>query len=370
MRIAHVTPVYPPYKGGMGEVAREYAEGLRELGVDVQVFTPAYAEYSTAENVSFLKSIFHFGKAAILPQLVWKLRGFDVIHLHYPFYGADIFTAIAARLWKIPLVTTYHMKTQGSGLLGRLFRWHRIFLEPIVFALTNSMLVSSLDYAQSIGLRHRALKELPFSVDTSRFFPGRSLSVRQKYDIAESTCVFLFVGGLDDAHYFKGVDVLLRACVNLPQDKDWKVFIVGGGNRKIYLEKIAQELHIEKLVIFTDRISHEDLPEYYRASDVHVLPSIDQSEAFGLVTLEAAASGLPSIVSNLPGVRTLVVSKETGLHIEPKSSDELRLAMEDLLLNANKRTEFGKNANKRVIANYSLEKCLNHLQDVYKKSTL
>ena len=82
MKIAQVTPVYPP-RGGIGTVAKEYTDGLRAEGNKVMVFTPTY-----------IKGLY-WGNAALMPKFLWQLKGFDIIHLHYPFYGGAFFTFIA-----------------------------------------------------------------------------------------------------------------------------------------------------------------------------------------------------------------------------------------------------------------------------------
>src|SRR5689334_19040947 len=90
MRIAHVVPVYPPRRGGMGQVAYEYTERLRARGHSVHVFTPRYADAPTATVPDYVHRVrppVHFGNAAALPSLLWQLAPFDLIHLHYPFYG-------------------------------------------------------------------------------------------------------------------------------------------------------------------------------------------------------------------------------------------------------------------------------------------
>lgn len=349
MRIAHVTPVFPP-RGGIGTVASEYAESLRALGDDVTVFTPRYG-----------KGIVSFGNAALMPGLIWRLKGFDVIHLHYPFYGGDLFALIASVIWKTPLVLTYHMKTKASGWLGLIFKLHRIVVEPIMFSGSIRILVSSKDYATSIGLAHARLQELPFGVDTARFTPSSS---------QKQTTTFLFVGGMDSAHYFKGIPVFLRALAQLPKDAQWRAVLVGGGERLDAYQKLATDLQLDDRVYFAGRVSAEELPNYYREASVHVLPSIDRSEAFGLVTLEAAASGLPSIVSDLPGVRTLVEPDVTGFLVVPGDEQSLSAKLEWVIKNPDEIKKMGESARNRVVQKYALTEIAKKLHSLYERVTV
>jgi len=108
------------------------------------------------------------------------------------------------------------------------------------------------------------------------------------------------------------------------------------------------------------------LPRYYQAADVHVLPAINRCEAFGLVTLEAAASGLPSVVSNLPGVRTLVKERETGLVVPPSDVGALILALTFMLQKDELRYRFGKAARERVERRFAPGVIYKELREVYR----
>ena len=101
MKIAQVVCTFPPYQGGIGNSVYNISDILSDLGHEVTVFTPDYNlpveaeafsdELSAAEGkfkVKRLRPLIRIGNAALLPQLFFKLRGFDIVHLHYPFYGA------------------------------------------------------------------------------------------------------------------------------------------------------------------------------------------------------------------------------------------------------------------------------------------
>ncbi len=383
MRIAHVTPVYPPYTGGIGNVAYEYAVALARDDNQVTVLTPRYSQATPPSQgragggyqhskvkVQKLKPWYKWGNAALLPQLLWELKKFDVLHLHYTFYGASIFTALSALIWRKPLIVTYHMKPVADGWLGSIFQIYRLFAEPFVFFAAKIICASSIDYAQSVGLRPKKLVELPFSVDIDRFHPADASDIRAKHGISKDSKVIVFVGGLDDAHYFKGVDILIESCARLTDDVDWNLIIVGDGNRRGVYEELAEQKRIKNKVHFAGRLSRADLPRYYQAADVHVLPAVNQCEAFGLVTLEAAASGLPSIVSNLPGVRTLVKERETGLIVPPSDIGALTLALTFMLQKDDLRQKAGQEARVRAEQRFAPGVIYKQLKDVYKSATV
>lgn len=365
MKIAMLTPVYPPYKGGIGSVAHQYATDLRQLREQVTVMTPRYSSRPVAVGeVMALRPWLAVGNAAILPQVLWKLAGHDVAHLHYTFYGTDIFVWLWSVLTHKPYVLTYHMRPQTKDWRNWIFRCHRYVFEPALIRRAAAVLVSSQDYAQAFDLHHQRLIEMPFGVDQTRFMPGQNFAQRQALAIPDQATVFLFVGKLDAAHVFKGVDVLLHAAVELVGE--WRLMIVGDGDRRITYEHLASQLGIRDKVCFAGEVSDADLPAYYQAADVHVLPSTTTSEAFGLVTLEAAASGLPSIVADLPGVRTLVVPGQTGAVVRPGQPHDLAEAMQAYLTEPERRAQQGAQARLRVERVYTHDALARRLAEVYK----
>ena len=127
----------------------------------------------------------------------------------------------------------------------------------------------------------------------------------------------LFVGQMRP---YKGVKVLLRAV----KDIDCQLSVVGDGPERTRYKKYAQKLKVRN-VRFYDAVSDEALRQMYLSSDVLALPSTSLNEAFGLVTLEAAAAGCAVTASNLLGLRDLV--KEFGLLVEPNNPQKLRDAL-------------------------------------------
>src|SRR5581483_4865092 len=111
MKIAQVTATFPPYWGGTGNVVAETARLLHERGHVVTVLTgqrPGTEVIDFPFGIEYLPALLRLGNAPLTPHLVGKLRGYDLVHLHYPFiFGAEI-TCGAARYWRIPLVLTYH----------------------------------------------------------------------------------------------------------------------------------------------------------------------------------------------------------------------------------------------------------------------
>ena len=127
MKIAIVTPTFPPYAGGIGNVALFNARQLVRLGHQVTVFTPSYQklkEEVTDIKIVRVKPLVKHGNAAFVPALSWLLSGFDIIHLHYPFFGGAEVIWLHQRKFKkreAKIILHYHMDVVGEGVIKWLF---------------------------------------------------------------------------------------------------------------------------------------------------------------------------------------------------------------------------------------------------------
>lgn len=445
MRIAHLVCTFPPYKGGMGNVAFQQAKELVKLGHSVTVFTPQRSiqlapeplledEIMEGIRVRRIKPWLKAGQGAFLPQFFWLLKEFDIIHLHYPFFGGAEVVWFARLIYSMyrkaknfcvllrcyprkstfmdsrkgkalmttqvnvesryqKLVLHYHMdvKEVKAGIFKYLLPLNK-FVLPQILKSADKIIASSKDYVLHSQIKNYIKKhsekfqEIPFGVDQERFYPiechpGSLVSGKRSRDlpIKPNDKIILFVGGLDQAHYFKGVNYLLRALKLITNYSEGvrshsnqlpitscQLLIVGDGDLRSNYEKLAQDLGIQNQVIFVGTIPDEDLPKYYNLADIFVLPSIDQSEAFGLVLLEAMACAKPCIASNLPGVRTVIDDKKTGFLVEPRNINDLVEKMIRLLNNEELSQKFGQAGLEKVKRIYSWKKAGKQLEILYK----
>ncbi len=419
MKIAHVTCVYPPYRGGIGTDAFHVARMQALLGHDVCVFTPnefgencdlwasrcgarrcakstAYyaprfqhhissiftklpkvglrenpVEIDALPRVEFLWPVFRYGNAALLIQLFWKLRRYDIVHLHYPFFGSAWIVWVLKKIFqrKFIFILRYHMDVVGTGVLKSFFSFHTRFLMPIIVSCADRVLVSTFDYAQHSNVAAFYARspekffEVPFGVDAQVFVPiKKDVALLGHYGINDDAKVLLFVGGLDRAHYFKGLEYVLDALKQV----DALLIIVGqGGDLEEYYRKKVFDLGLEKRVIFAGTVSEEELPKYYNLCDIFVLPSIDRSEAFGLVYLEAMACAKPVVGSDLPGVRRVIEHERNGLLVQPRDAAGLAVALNRLLNDPYLCVKYGAVGRKTVENRYDWEKIVQKTLEAY-----
>lgn len=391
MKIAQIVCVFPPYQSGMGNSVMSLASGLIDRGHDVSVFTPTILQ---EEDLSFTEKIsgkepsnpqlrektdfarrlsppLKYGNSAWLPQLKKELDGFDLVHLHYPFFG----TANLLRKWKkknptTPFVITYHMDNLAYGWQGLFFRYYARFWMPRILGMADLLIGSTLDYikasdaARIYKMAPEKWMEIPFGVDTEKFKPRQKPAfLARRHGLDSNLPTVIFVGGMDNPHYFKGFSVLLRAlCVLKKRGFDFQAVFVGEGEKRQEFEMMSVGMGLKNKVFFVGRASDRDLPYYYNLADLLVLPSINRCEAFGIVLLEAMASGVPVIASDLPGVRK--VAADGGV-IFPVG-DYGALADEMLeFFHSRDQFAFGVRAREEVLEKYDWKKVVITTENAY-----
>jgi len=374
LKIAQVSATFPPYLAGTGNVCYHNARELVRLGHQVTVFTSRFPDvdftYPDGLCVERYRPPIRLGNAPLIPQLL-KLSGFDLVHLHYPFFFGAEMVALRCRALKMPYVITYHQDVLFRGPL-RSAEWvHRNLIGRRILAGAARLLVTSRDYHTQSYLQRLIVQqahkvvELPNGIDTDRFHPAPPCpDLAARYGIRPNDRVVLFVGALDRAHYFKGVNVLLRSLALLSNPR-LRLLIVGDGDLRRTYQEEANQLGLNENAIFCGRVPDEDLPAHYRLCDLLVLPSITRGEAFGIVLLEAFATGKPVIASNLPGVRTVVDDGVNGLLTRPNDTDDLASKVRYLLANPDIRQRFGRNGRKKAEETYAWHIIGRRLESIY-----
>ncbi len=379
MKIAHIVSTFPPYFGGMGNVCFNQVKELAKLGHDVTVFTPWRGERFPFQNENFkihyLWPLLRYGNAALVPEIFIHLENFDIIHLHYPFIGGAEIIFFKKIFSLTPVILQYQMDFALPGffrlfssIYNRSFNWW-------IMEKVEKIIVSSYDYAKESKYLSYLLEEnkekvveIPHGVDLEFFKPDKkNKKLLKKYNLPTKDKIILFVGTLDRAHYFKGVDILLEAFSRINNSFPLtSLIIIGEGELKLKYEKLAGKLKIINKVKFLGKIPQEEMSDHYNLADIFVLPSINHNESFGLVLVEAMACGKPCIASNLAGVRTVVDNNKTGFLVKPNQPKDLAEKIEILLANDDLAKKMGEIGRKKVEEKYSLKNVVKKLEELYK----
>ncbi|NEO29439.1 MAG: glycosyltransferase family 1 protein [Symploca sp. SIO3C6] len=212
---------------------------------------------------------------------------------------------------------------------------------------------------------------IPCGTDIRRFGSIDNIEARQKLGIEADEKVIFYVGRFDQR---KGIETLVRAVGRSQlRGKSKLKLIIGGGSRpgesdgieRDRIEGIVGELGMSDFTIFPGRIGDDLLATYYGAADVCVVPS--HYEPFGLVAIEAMASGTPVVASDVGGLQFTVVPEQTGLLAPPKDDAAFAEAIDRILSNPDWRNQLGFWARARVESQFSWDGVAHQLGELYSK---
>lgn len=366
MKILQVSPYFHPHIGGVETHVFELSKKLIEKGHSLTVLTSLIEGTKEKENLNEIeiirvKQIMNLFTTPITPSLKKiSLKEYDIIHVHSPPPLTSYYLAKSCKKQKKDFILTYHCDLEIPSFFGRLvvdFYCMTIGKYPIKRA--KKIIATTRNYAETSRLLWNTNTIIiPNAVDEKRFSPNiDEKEIKEKY---KDEKIVLFVGRL--VHH-KGIESFIRTAKNVSA----KYLIVGEGNMKKYFEKIAKNLGLEKKVIFVGKVSNEELPKYYKACDVFVLPSVSRLEAFGIVALEGMATAKPIVISDIPGVREIIENGKEGFYAEPMNENDFAEKINLLLKDEKLAEEIGKNARKKILENYTWDNVIGRIEELYRE---
>ena len=348
-RILQVGKFYPPEHGGMENHLHVLCNELRD-SVDQSVLVASKARQGSKETVdgipvTRLGALMDFFGAPVCPTMVQAIRqsDADILHIHWPNPVAVL--AYLASGFKGKLVFTYHSDIVRQKMLGSAFSTilHRALQKSAAIIATSQ---SYIDTSPTLRSHLEKCQVIPLGIPIERFHqpdPHIVDWIRNQY----GPSVVLAVGRL--VHY-KGFEHLIHAMKKV----DGHLLLIGSGPLRGELEALSRSLGIFDRVTILSGVA--DVVPYYHAADVFVLPSINRSEAFGLVQVEAMACARPVVNTELnSGVTFVSRHEETGLTVPPSDPDSLASAIELLLRNPEMRMRMGAAAKERVESEFNVE---------------
>jgi N-acetyl-alpha-D-glucosaminyl L-malate synthase BshA len=363
MRIAITIPLFPPkWLAGTEIATYNIAKHLARRGHEVHVITAldkGLPEESTEEGFYvhriFWQKIRFVGVISFWTKVFLILRKVNPDMIHAQSIGICIPALIAKKLLRKP----YVVWGQGSDvyLPGKFIKSiSKLVLKnaDTVIALTEDMKSEMQKFCD------RAILVIPNGIDSESFENLSRESIRKKLKIKEDENVITFVGTLRPV---KGVKYLIRAIKLITKvNGNVKLMLVGDGEEREYVEDLVEELDLNECVKFIGRVQNEEVPEYMVASDIFVLPSL--SESFGIVNLEAMASGLPIVATKVGGLPEIVKDGENGFLVEPKNPKQIAEGTLLLLRDNELRERISKN-NKEKAKKYGWDGVVERLEEAY-----
>ncbi len=329
MHVLVVLTYYRPYTSGLTIYAERLARGLARRGHQVTILTSRYSRNLPREEildgVRVVRApvLFRVSKGVIMPTfgfLAWKLvNEADVLSLHLPQFDAAG-VALRGRILKKPAVLTYHCDLKlppgwFNALVNRVVK----VMNDLAGRFSHAVVAYTEDFAQHSPYLQRfahKLHVIPPPVELPEPVPSGTVAFAAMHNPEEKSPVIGMAARLAAE---KGVEVLLEAFPRiLERYPDAKILFAGQYQDVLGEEAYAQRL--DSLIRRYERLGQwkflgvldaVQMAAFYSNLDVLVVPSLNSTESFGLVQVEAMLCGVPSVASNLPGVRQPVL--QTGM---------------------------------------------------------
>lgn len=342
MKIGLVSPYDYSFPGGVVNHISYLAHYFIHWGHDVKVIAPSLrkgTQYFDEEvtNVGRPLPIPFGGSVARVPISPWlpvqvgkilAKENFDILHLHEPFTPMLCLSTLLKS--SCINVGTFHACYSRS-----LSYWlGKPILKQWLPRLHGKIAVSkpALDYvSRYLPGDYRII---PNGIDIERFSPDGP----QREEFADDKLNILFVGRLEKR---KGLDYLLRACAQVKKRfTNFRLIVVGPGTRlRPGYERFVKDTHLTD-VVSTDFVPSAELPAYYRSADIFCAPATG-GESFGIVLLEAMASGKPVVATDIEGYASVLTHGEEGLLVPPRDEEALAQALLSLLNDKSLRHQMG-----------------------------
>jgi glycosyltransferase involved in cell wall biosynthesis len=371
---------YPPNDkraGGGQAVSWNTMLGLAQKGHNLDVVIgKSNVDLPSIEGVKFHTSTYFSGRRPIslMCALDWLKKSIDInkVDVAHDFRQEAVLIAGYYRLRNIPLVHEVHfprlypyslrdIRKEGSMFNHKLIRWSMyLHLDKLTSHLGTRVVVPS-QYSKNrlseiYGIREEKINNIPPGVDLKRF---------QNRDLERDELRLITVGRLEPQ---KGMDTLLKAYADvLKVYPEAHLDIVGTESKPgyfKYLKDLCEQNHL-KNVDFKGFLPASEISELLNEASVFVLPS--RTEGMPVVVMEAMASGLPVVSTNVCGIPELVVDGETGFLVNPEDPKKTGEKIIILLGDKKLRTKFGMNGSKRVQENFSWPKRVEKVEKLYEE---
>lgn len=367
-RLLVLSELFLPTKGGTAVWAAEVYKRLG--GPEIHIITadvPGAAEFdrghpNTIHRIS-LRRVAWLRPESLVMYGRFFLKSLRLA-LRYRFDAIHAFRALPEGLvaWSVARITCRSVVIYAHG--EELTSWGRGGkYRTMCFALRHAdRVIANSEHTQAtlldMGIPSPRISVIYPGVDVSRFRPGlESADLRAPFNIASDDKLVFSVGRLSRR---KGFDQVIRAVAQLrAENLPVRYVIAGIGEDAEYLDALIIEHKLQNVVHRLGSVSEEDLPRWMNACDVFAMPNRDlngDSEGFGMVFIEAAACGKPSLAGVAGGTASAVIDGETGIRVNGDDIRQVAAALRLLLRDAALRQAWGTAALKRVSIDFSWER--------------
>lgn len=359
MHILHLYKDYFPVLGGIENHIRVLAEAQAAAGHQVTVLVCDPGRRTRRETMNGV-TVVRAGRLttrASMPLSLAQPRELlrhrpDIVHVQSPYPLGELANWLTRR-GRATVITYQSDVVRQQG-------WLRLYAPLLrrVLRAADRIIATSPRYIETspwLSPVAATCAVVPLGVDAAVFRPGETRH--------HESPRLLFVGRL---RYYKGLDTLLNALTQLP---GVSLTVAGDGPMRAPWEALARELGLGERVRFAGDVDDADLPGLYHQADLFVLPANARAEAFGTVLLEAMASGLPCVTTELgTGTSWIVHHSVTGLVVPPADAGALAQAIASLLADAPRRAAMGAAGRARVEERFTVERMIEGVAAVYRQA--
>ncbi len=367
-KILFASDFYYPYVGGISEHIFHLKKELQKKGHEVYVLTCGYnkedyPDYKDEENVIRIgRSIpFFFNKS--VGRVTFSARGgkkikeiiekfnFDIIHTHGPL--APFMPYYVLKYSNTLNFSTFHAAHDPSKLY-EIFKRHLIKIFEKIHGKIAVSPAARDSIKRHFGGEYRII---PNGVDTERFSPSK----KGESFLPKNKKIVLFVGRFEQR---KGFKYLRKAFKKVLKEVKGAHLVAVGTGPLLRIEKEKAKFELKDNVTFLGRVSFNDLPKIYADAHIFCSPAIGY-ESLGIVLLEAMASSIPVVASNIEGYRFVVEDGKEGFLVEPKNPDDIAEKLIYLLKNEDLRVSMGNVGRKKVVEKFSWYKIASQVESYY-----
>lgn len=380
MRIAFFTNCYKPLINGVVTSIVYLKEAYEKKGHQIYIFAPKVEDYIDQEkNIFRYRSINLTNKVKypIAIPLSFKAKKVitefnpDLIHIHHPFVLSSVAIMYSKQLG-IPKILTIHTQ----------YDQYAYYAAPLPQKLTQEVIkkiVSNLAdktdcivtpsesmkaLIKNYGMKNR-IEVIPNAIKLSTFREKNELEclkISKRFNLKEDEKIILFVGRVATE---KSIDKIIKALGIIKKHgiSKTKLLIVGNGPARDELIHLVQVLGVEEEVIFCGEVNYEEIRYYYKIADVFTMASA--SESFGIVTIEALASGLPVLAVKAPGAMDILTDGFDGL-LTDDNIEHFAKSLEKIIRDPELRERLSKGALK-TSAKYSINMISERMLNLYRE---